>query len=178
MTTGRPPLAGIDLPAGVTEIVFLAQLDMRVDPQDGAALDRLGLLLGVRLPLEANTVATSPDGTRLVTWLGPDEWLVIGPPGSLEATDLASVGGVSVVDVSAGRTTISLSGPCAREVLEHGCSIDLDPRKFGPGRCAQTLLARANVLLIAVSEEPEYWILVRPSFAAYVVAWIADALEG
>jgi sarcosine oxidase subunit gamma len=178
MTTGRPPLAGIDLPAGVTEIAFLAQLDLRVDPEDGAALDRLGSLLGVRLPREANTVATSPDGTPLVTWLGPDEWLVIGQPGSLEATDLASFAGVSVVDVSAGRTTISLSGPRARAVLEHGCSMDLDPRKFGPGRCAQTLLARANVLLIAVSEEPGYWILVRPSFAAYVVAWIADALEG
>lgn len=189
MTTGplarRAPLAGIDLPEGVAEIPFLAQLDVRVDASDGATLERLGTVLGIPLPLEPNTVTTSPDGSRRVAWLGPDEWLIVAPPGSADALEPAvstvlaeSGGGGSVVDVSAARATISLAGPRARAILEHGCSIDLDPRAFGPGHCAQTLLARANILLIEVSDEPAYWILVRPSFAAYVVAWIADASEG
>ena len=178
MTTARSPLAGIDLPPGVSEIAFLAQLDVRADPSDRAALDRIGDVLGVALPLEANTVTTSTDGWRRAAWLGPDEWLAIGPPGSLDEAKLADIAGLSVVDVSAGRATISLAGPHARATLELGCSIDLDPRRFGPGQCAQTIVARANVVLIAVSPEPEYWILVRPSFAAYVAAWIADAIEG
>jgi sarcosine oxidase subunit gamma len=83
-----------------------------------------------------------------------------------------------VVDVSANRTTMALTGPAARDVLEGGCSIDLHPRAFGTGSCAQTLLARAGVILLATSAEPEYWILVRPSFAAYVATWLLDAIAG
>ena len=44
----------------------------------------------------------------------------------------------SVVDVSANRTTLELSGPPAREVLEKGCPLDLHPRAFGPGRAVST----------------------------------------
>ncbi len=83
------------------------------------------------------------------------------------------------MDVSANRTTLELRGPRARELLEFGCPIDLHPRVFGPGRCAQTLLARANVLIWHVADEPEdtWRLFVRPSFAAYVAAWLADAAE-
>ena len=86
----------------------------------------------------------------------------------------------AIVDVSANRTTLELRGQWVRELLEFGCSLDLHPRAFGPGRCAQTLLARANVLIWFVSDEPEpvYRVLVRPSFAAYVAAWLADAADG
>ena len=68
----------------------------------------------------------------------------------------------------------------ARELLEFGCPIDLHPRVFGPGRCAQTLLARANALIWHVADEPEdtWRLFVRPSFAAYVAAWLADAGDG
>jgi sarcosine oxidase subunit gamma len=182
----RAPLAGVDLPAGVTEVPFLAQLDVRVDPADEDTLGRIATVLGFPLPVEPNTVTTSADGSRRAAWLGPDEWLVLGEPGSadgLEAAlssalaDATGAGG-AVVDVSAGRTTISLAGPRARALLEHGCSLDIDPRVFGPGRCAQTLLARANIVLVAISDAPDYWILVRPSLAAYVVTWIADAAGG
>jgi sarcosine oxidase subunit gamma len=105
----------------------------------------------------------------------------VGPPGGepdLEAE--FSAAGATAVDVSANRTTLVVRGSRARELLEFGCPIDLHPSVFGPGRCAQTLLARANVLIWFVSDEPEplYRLLVRPSFAAYVAAWLADAAEG
>ena len=89
-------------------------------------------------------------------------------------------GRVAIVDVSANRTTLELRGPRSRELLEFGCPIDLHPRVFGPGRCAQTLLARANVLIWHVADEPEdtWRLFVRPSFAAYVAAWLADAADG
>ena len=163
----RSPLDGVHLIDGLREVPFLAQLDVRTDAPMTS------------LPTEPNTVAG--DATRAALWLGPDEWLIVGPPGNeaqLEAEFAAA--GATVVDVSANRTTLELSGPRARELLEFGCPIDLHPSVFGPGRCAQTLLARANVLIWFVSDEPEpiYRLLVRPSFAAYVAAWLADAAAG
>jgi sarcosine oxidase subunit gamma len=126
-------------------------------------------LLGVPLP-RPNTVVTV--GERSILWLGPDEWLVVGPPDDPVATELT---GDSVVDVSANRTTIELAGPHARDTLEKGTSIDLHPRAFGPGRCAQTLLARAQVVLVQVNAEPTYHVLVRGSFASYLADWLVDA---
>ena len=161
---------------------FPAQVDLRVDSSDPDSFERLGARLGFGLPVEPNSVAGDPAG-RHALWLGPDEWLVVGPPGAegkIESTLRTALGGSfgAVVDVSANRIVIELAGPAALETLESGCSIDLDPRSFGPGRCAQTLLARTGVLLHQVSDEPRYRLYVRPSFAGYVRAWLADAGEG
>ena len=151
---------------GLRELPFLAQLDVRTARPPAF------------LPNE-NTV--TGDASRAALWLGPDEWLVVGPPGSEpEIEGEFALAGATTIDVSANRTTLELRGPRACELLEFGCPIDLHPRVFGPGRCAQTLLARANVLVWHVADEPEdtWRLLVRPSFAAYVAAWLADASEG
>ncbi len=153
----RSPLAGR---GDVREIPFLTMVNVRT-----AAT----ALLGVPLP-GPNRVASA--GRRAILWLGPDEYLVVGPDGDGVLGELA---GESVVDVSANRTTIELAGPHARDILEKGMSIDLHPRAFGPGRCAQTLLARAQVILRQVDDEPTYHVLVRGSFAPYLAAWLADA---
>ena len=199
----RSSLDGVELPEGVAEIPFLAQFDLRADPGDGTLMARLAAVIGVAPPTEPNTAVSTPDGAHHVLWLGPDEWLVIAAPGSalrpapapalgpapsLEAALAAAFDGApgAVVDVSANRTMLSLVGPHARATLEHGCSIDLHPRAFGTGRCAQTMLARAAVILVRMAENPtqvgpdptpKYRILVRPSFANYIVAWLADALS-
>jgi sarcosine oxidase, subunit gamma len=167
----------------LAEVPFLAQLDLRADPADAPLLARLGAVVGIDLPtVPSRAVATSGDD-RHALWLGPDEWLVIDRPGTettLEGQLRAAVQGGrgSVVDVSANRTTIKLAGRGARDVLEHGCSIDLHPRAFGPGQCAQTLVARTGVIVHQISPEPEYRLLVRPSFAAYLATWLLDAIEG
>ena len=169
----RSPLAGVPLIDGLRELPFLAQLDLRLDADDVAARDAVESVIGA-LPIEPNTVHGAADAA--VLWLGPDEWLVVGPPdgeAALHAQLLDALGDhagrIAIVDVSANRTTLELHGPRVRELLEFGCPIDLHPRAFGPGRCAQTLLARANVLIWFVTDEPEpvYRLLVRPSFAAY-----------
>jgi sarcosine oxidase, subunit gamma len=179
------PLEGVQLPARVRELPFLAQLDLRADPSDAALMARLADAIGARPPTEPNTAVVSHDGTRHVLWLGPDEWLILGEPGTGPALETAvraaiGVGRGAVVDVSANRTTLSVSGPRARELLAFGCSLDLDQRWFKPGRCAQTLLARANVIIAPVgpAEEPSFRVLVRPSFAAYLAAWLTDAAVG
>ena len=81
----------------------------------------------------------------------------------------------SVVDIGAGQTVIRLSGSSALQVLARGCALDLHPSVFPPGACAQTLLARAQVLLIAVDDAPTFDIVVRRSFAPYVAAWLEDS---
>jgi sarcosine oxidase, subunit gamma len=167
----------------LAELPFLAQLDLRADPADAALVGRVSAVLGVGLPIAPNRAEVASGGDRHVLWLGPDQWLVIDRPGT-EATlegqlRAAVVGGRgSVVDVSANRTAIRLAGRGARDVLEHGCSIDLHPRVFGPGQCAQTLIARTGVIVHQISLEPEYRLLVRPSFAAYLATWVLDAIEG
>ena len=152
------------------EIALDHQVDLRVDPVDPAAT-RIGELLGTPLPVVPNT------GSEVVLWLGPDQWLVFGTPEEQLRAALGDTPG-SVVDVSANRVVFELSGPGAREVLEQGCAIDLHPRAFGPGRCAQTMLARANVVLHKVDAAPTYRILVRPSFAGYLRSWLRDAGAG
>ena len=169
----------------VRELPFLAQVDLRADPTDAALMARLTEALDARPPTEPNTAVVSGGGTRHVLWLGPDEWLILGEPGTapeLERAlrDAIGDGRGAVVDVSANRTTMSVSGPRARDLLAFGCSIDLDERRFKPGMCVQTLLARANVIIVPVGPavEPAFRILVRPSFAAYLAAWLTDAAIG
>ena len=190
MTTGpvfdatrrRSPLDGFDLPRElIGEVPFLAQIDLRLAATDGAALDAVTSVVGP-LPLDPNTFTGGPDGS--VLWLGPDEWLLVGPAGgegALESHLRLALGEaaarVAIVDVSANRTTLELRGPHARAALESGCSIDLHPRAFGPGRCAQTLLGRAGVIIQQLTDEPMYRIFVRPSFAIYVATWLKDAME-
>ncbi|MGJ5749021.1 sarcosine oxidase subunit gamma [Streptomyces puniciscabiei] len=162
----------------LAELPCLAQVNVRLDAK-GPAADAVGLALGLQLPLEPNTVVHAGDMTAV--WLGPDEWLVVGLPGAerdLESRIRSAAGDepVAVTDVSAQRTTLLVGGPRARDLLAHGCALDLHPRAFGPGRCAQTTLARTQVVLVA-RDEPRagFWILVRSSFAGYLVDWLLDA---
>ncbi|WP_328745320.1 sarcosine oxidase subunit gamma [Streptomyces sp. NBC_00285] len=161
----------------LAELPFLTQIDVRLDPK-GAAADAVGLALGLQLPAEPDTVVRAGELTAL--WLGPDEWLVVGPPDRRDVEDrIREASGdepVSVVDVSAQRTTLLVAGPRARDLLAHGCSLDLHPRVFGAGRCAQTTLGRAQVVLIARDEPGAgFWVLVRSSFAGYLTDWLLDA---
>ncbi|MFI5055436.1 MAG: sarcosine oxidase subunit gamma [Actinomycetota bacterium] len=144
------------------EVPFLTQIDVRCALE---VAKRLGF------PSLANTVAGDP--TRGVLWLGPDEWLVVGLPGTARATVdefERALGGVhhAVVDVSENRAVIELRGADRYELLASGCSLDLDPLVgWVPGVCAQTMFARAQVILQELAMATR--VFVRPSFAHYVV---------
>jgi sarcosine oxidase subunit gamma len=141
--------------AGLAELELAAQVSVRGEPQPG-------------FPTEPNTTARVDDAT--VLWLGPDEWLAVGG-GEADFPHAAAA-----VDVSANRVCFELSGAGAEDVLAQGCALDLDARVFEPGSsCAQSTLARAEVILLR-PELDVWWILVRPSFAPYLRAWLEDAL--
>ncbi|MGQ9364946.1 sarcosine oxidase subunit gamma [Azospirillum sp. ST 5-10] len=174
----EPPV----LPAGTLSLVELTppgQINLRGDPADPRFARAVGGVLDCVLPLTANTVQAVGDVT--VLWLGPDEWLVLTAPGAESAligrlcAALADLH-AAVTDVTGNRALFRLSGPLARETLLKGCSLDLHPRSFRPGQCAQTLLARAGVILRQVDEAPTYDLLPRRSFGEYVWAWLADAM--
>jgi sarcosine oxidase subunit gamma len=157
-----------------------AALELRIEPAFAA---RLTSVLGADLPTRPNTVVAGRAGQ--LCWLGPDEWLVRNGADDLEAALRSAAGDtpLSVVDVSAARVVISLAGPAARQVLAHGCALDLDVRRFPPGSCAQTRLALANVVLIAEPDQapeqfataPRLLVLVRASFAPYLAAFLLDS---
>jgi sarcosine oxidase subunit gamma len=141
-----------DINTEITERV--AQIDVRGD--DGG-------------PAPMNRWVADADTTTVR--LCPDEWLVLSD--SLTPAELAHRlrGSGSLVDVSAQRTVLRLTGPDARDVLSAGCALDL--AAFPPGSAAQTTLAKAGIVLLA--EEDGYRVLVRSSFAHYLTEWLADA---
>ena len=160
----------------LTEVPFLTQLTLRVTPGTPAA-EAAARALGTPLPTQPNT--TSVAGDLEVLWMGPDEWLVVAPAGSDERRNALEqaldAGDATVVDVSAQRTAIEVAGADARDLLLKGCALDLHPRVFGVGRCAQTQLARAQVVLVPRTDEPAYRVFVRASFAEYLAEWLLDA---
>ena len=162
----------------IRELAFVSQINLRADPKDANVMQRLAEALGFALPVVPNTVAAK--GDRRVLWLGPDEWLLVGPDGQQMAFEQALRTGLnggfgSIVDVSANRTLLEIRGPKAHKLLAHGVPIDLEARSFGPSRCAQTLLAKAQVIVEGISAGPAFYLYVRTSFASYVADWLLDA---
>ena len=163
----------------IRELPFLSEINFRADPNDANLMQRLmSGLVGLALPLVPNTATSRRDHRAL--WLGPDEWLMVGPEGKQDAIQEALRVGLagafgSIVDVSANRTTLEIRGSKAHEALAHGVPIDLDARSFGPACCAQTLLAKAQVIIERISEDPAFHLYVRSSLASYVADWILDA---
>ena len=163
----------------LAELVPPGQIDLRGRPSDPRFVRTVGAVLGCVLPLNANTVTSASNVT--VLWLGPDEWLLVTPPGDEEdliARLRDALGDVhaAVTDVTGNRAQLRLSGPGARETLLKGCSLDLHPSHFRPGQCAQTLLARAGIILHQIDDGPTYDIFPRRSFAEYTWMWLSDAM--
>ncbi|GAA0898190.1 MULTISPECIES: sarcosine oxidase subunit gamma [Streptomyces violaceusniger group] len=163
---------------GVTlaERPFLTMVNLRLEPASEAA-GRVEKTLGAPLPRECGH--TTASGPHTAVWLGPDEWLVVseGPIDTAELRQALAGDPGSVVDVSANRTTLELSGPAARQVLEKGCRLDLHPRAFGPGRAVSTTVGPVPVLLWQLDDAPTYRLLPRSSFADYLARWLIDAMR-
>jgi len=157
---------------------FLGYLNLRGNPRDPAFLDSVQSRLGVPLPLQPDTVSANNRCT--VLWLGPDEWLLVTEPSQEDAlvpTLSSTLQGCffSLTNVTDGQTMIRLTGTRAVDVLRKGCSLDLHPHAFGPGRCAQTLLAKTGILIHCLDPLPSFDLIVRRSFAGYLALWLQDA---
>jgi sarcosine oxidase subunit gamma len=143
-----------------------------------AFVDAIRELLGIELPRLPNTTARSEALAAL--WLGPRSWLVVAG-GESPLTDFAvkresvNRAGGALFDVSAARVAWTLSGPCMRDVLAGGCPLDLDPRVFRAGDCAQSLFGHVNVLIEQRNDEPVFAMMVARSFARDIAHSLAMA---
>jgi sarcosine oxidase subunit gamma len=160
----------------------LGKIDLRGDPGDRAFMAAVGRSLDMLLPTEACSSATQGPVTAL--WLGPDQWLVTCPASDVVffiSTLREALGDVhcALTDVTDGRVALRLAGPNARDVLEKGCPLDLHPRGFPAGRCAQSLLAKVSVLIHLAEDDPRagpsFDLHVARSFSHYVFSWLEDA---
>ncbi|MEW1955395.1 sarcosine oxidase subunit gamma family protein [Terrabacter sp. NPDC080008] len=168
------------------EVPFLTQVAVRASSGSRTA-QALGAALGLSLPTRAGEVAGAADGNGVaVLWLSPDEMLAVGPDeadsgvspevwvGELAEAVAGEPG--QVVDVSANRTTLELSGPRALSVLQKSCELDLHPRAFAVGQAVATLLDSTGVILWRTGEET-WRVLPRASFATHVVRWLLDGMR-
>jgi sarcosine oxidase, subunit gamma len=169
----------------LSELAASGNIGLRLDASNKKIRDAAQKALGFALPVEPNTVTSK--GKKQALWLGPDEWLLTMPADQttkLQAALSKALEGhhAAVFDVSDSRLTLSLSGVNARDVIKKGCGLDLHPRTFGPGQCAQSTLSMAHVLIHQTAETKKtkaatYHLYVHRSFAQYLWTWLEDACD-
>ncbi len=178
----RPQPEG-DIGVELGELPMMGQVGLRLDSTDKTIRGATEKALGFSLPIVPNTVTTK--GKKAALWMGPDEWLITTPIDQVvRMLDTMSKAleshHAAVIDVSDSRDIISLSGDNARDVLKKGCGLDLHPKAFTIGQCAQTSLALGHVMIHQTAEDKKtkaasYHLYVHRSFAEYTWAWLEDA---
>jgi len=136
--------------------------------------------LGAAIPSVACRAAGNGEWAAL--WLGPDEWLLLGPESQAAAVPAALATALaelphSLVDVSHRQSALSVRGPEATRLLASGCPLDLDATAFPIDMCTRTVLAKAEVVLWRIGEQA-FRIEVSRSFVAYVSQFLAEAARG
>jgi len=154
--------------------IDFGHINLRGNADDNRFVDGAIEVLGQKLPLRSNTLTRSE---HRVYWLGPDEWQIVTAPdraarlfAQLE-NKLASQH-VAINDLSGGQVALHLSGEDVPALLAKGCTLDFHPSVFHVGDCAQSGLAKANVLLGCIDAAPVYEIIVRRSFSEYLLRWL------
>ncbi len=160
----RPSQPGITL----EERRGLTMIDLRGSPRRTGFLAAAATALGAGLPLAPDTSAGDSRGAILA--LGPDEWLLVGA----RFHDALPIAGGFLTDVSHGRAAVRISGPRARELLAKGCSLDLHPRVFQTGQCAQTSIARVSVVLHLLHAQGVFDLYCARSYAVSLWHWLTE----
>ena len=185
MLPGRSALAGraemsVAAPDGgkaglqVQEVVHIGKINIRGTKSIAKVIWNH---TGCDFPPANNMVSSA--GARHIIWLGPDEALLLCEAGIERdlrrkiSVDLAGQH-FAATNVTDALCVLQVEGPEVRAVLAKGCALDLHPRKFTPGQCAQTMLAHAGVTIIA-TDENRFLLICRTSFAPYTLDWLQDA---
>jgi sarcosine oxidase subunit gamma len=74
--------------------------------------------------------------------------------------------GAALFDVSASYVAWSLTGSSAAAVLNAGCPLDLHPRAFPAGTCAQSLLGHVGALVYRPDDAERFVVMVARSYSA------------
>jgi sarcosine oxidase subunit gamma len=133
-------------------------------------------VFGVAWPQKTGTVAS---GRVDIICLGPTDWLVLAadPDATswLHQFDALFQGSAFwATNVSQALIRIQTEGPEVRDLLAKGCSIDLHPPLFPPGRSARTRFAGMPVIVRCVRDST-FELIVTLSYADYFLSWLDDA---
>jgi len=162
---------GSSVNAGVKVSILsdFAHINLRGDASDDEFLASAEKVLQQPLPLATNSSRLR--GEQRIFWLGPNEWLIIAP--GKDRLDTRALKFAN--DISGGQVVLRLSGAAVEQLLAKGCTLDLAADKFAVGSCAQAGLAKAAVLIARIDDAGSFDIVVRRSFAEYLVKWLHSA---
>lgn len=156
-------------PITLTEVPIAAAWNVQGDSSRADFADQVARQFSIALPIAPNTTARSDALTAF--WLGPRSWLLVAESAGSPLADFTekrnalNAAGAALFDLSAARVAYRLAGAHAAEVLATGCPLDLHPRAFRTGDCAQSVFGRVNALLCKSDEAPTFIIMVARSFA-------------
>jgi sarcosine oxidase subunit gamma len=158
------------------EIPLLGYVSLRGNAWDVGFVGAVSSVLGVQLPTEPCTYATS--ATAKALWLSPDEWMIVCPRAGLGSLigDLGqALAGIrsQVVDNSGGYTQVLLLGARATDVLSHTTVYDIG--SLAQGRVVGTTFGKSSLYLHRQGDG--YCLLFRRSFADYIWRYLVRAAE-
>jgi sarcosine oxidase subunit gamma len=141
---------------------------------------RRGITTAVGLTPDAQPNRAVSSGRTTVLWVGPGRWLVVEPEradASLESLLRSALPAsqAALVDLGSSRTVLRIAGRHARDLLAKGCPVDLHPRAFPAGACAQTLLGHVQMLVHAVDDGSTLDIYVARSFGLTVWEFLTES---
>jgi sarcosine oxidase, subunit gamma len=153
----------------VQRLVDMRCAVLRIRSANNEEIRRAGAVPGSPLPLTPNRASGG------ILWLAPGEWLLTGGLASEQslAKLQAALEGATfhIADVTHGRSVFEISGSLAWQLLARGCSLDLHPRVFRTGHCAQSLLAQVPSLIHLVSDDL-FHLYIDSSHDAFFLAWL------
>jgi sarcosine oxidase subunit gamma len=136
-----------------------------------------GRAFGVKLPLEP--CRAQWQNSRAALWLGPDEWLLLGPAD--QANDIRTALAAwlhdiphALVAIGHRNAALRISGPASAAVLNAGCPLDLHETAFPVGMCTRTLLAKAPVILWRTGQQ-HFYLSAWRSFMPYIWDYLVEA---
>jgi len=177
------PLAGHLVPGrhGASGQAGVTLTERRVGLAEvGARRNRAGELdaalraaLALALP-EPGRASAADDVAAL--WIAPTTALIVGPQARLAALRTAVTPAIAaVVDQSGGFVVLRLAGPQAAATLAKGCRVDLDPRAFGVGRVARTVIAQIPAIVHCVDAARAFDLFVPTTLARSFVEFLLHA---
>jgi heterotetrameric sarcosine oxidase gamma subunit len=127
---------------------------------DAASLTSIGLTA-------PETCRATASGSHALLWLGPDEFLLLAPDGTVPSVP-------GSIDISHRDTALTVSGHRAAWAINAFCALDLHPTKFPIGMCTRTVFGKAEIVLWRIAADT-FRLEVARSFAPYVWACLEEA---
>ena len=148
-------------------------------------ISKVGKLLNILLPSEANTSSTGNNITAL--WLSPDEWMIFSndkinkdnnhyPIEEELVKNIHSINLGAVTDVTDQFVLIKMKGSEIYNLFSNSCPFNFNDFKNKKGAVTQTVINKIDVI-IHNKDMNEVNLLVRRSFSNHLWSWISDGAQ-